>query len=299
MNKFNYVIYGLLYVALLGLLGVLNIVVLKEMDWTLLTSVDFWLYQATSNFFYFAFFVVTAMLTYDVLEEIDTDFADLEEKINDKRDSILRQVFRDYVFNFNLDNKKKAHLELTRVKVENHVAKIKPITFNEIQTLPKNKWRRKTKAYQKKLDNLNKRLTDEWIRKNLIITKVKYPEITVNEIYYGSVSHKQKGSMLERKPLGKQIVIKLGLLMFSLVGSILSQLLQPEKFLSVEEAIKAISVMLIFIAFNVVFGVRSARQAHKTRLINTSTRLGIIYDFEKAPIHIEVELPKDVEEKKD
>ena len=70
MNKLNYAVYILLYLALLGLLGVLNVVVLKEMDWTLLTSADFWFYQANSNFFYYAFFIVTAMLNYDILEDI-------------------------------------------------------------------------------------------------------------------------------------------------------------------------------------------------------------------------------------
>lgn len=289
MNKLNYAVYILLYIALLALLGVLNVVVLKEMDWTLLTDPDFWFYQANSNFFYYAFFIVTAMLNYDILEDTDVELADLEEKINDKRDSILSQSFRDYISNFNLENKKKSHLEQVRTKIENHISKIKPKVFNEIQTLPKNKWGRKTKAYQKKLDNLNKRLTDNWIDKNITITKVKYPEITINEIYYGSVSYRARSSMLERKPLGKQIALKGGLLIFSLVGSIATQLLQPERFLSIEETIKSLSIMLIFITFNILFGVRASKQAHKTRLINTSTRLGIIYDFDKRPIHVEVE----------
>lgn len=281
MNKLNYAVYILLYIALLGLLGVLNIVVLKEMDWSLLTNPDFWFYQATSNFFYYAFFIVTAMLAYDILEDTDVDLADLEEKINDKRDSILTQNFRDYIAKLNLENKKKSHMEQVRIKIENHIAKIKPKVFNELQTLPKNKWSKKTRKYQKKLDNLNKRLTDEWIEKNIAITKVKYPEITINEIYYGSVSYRPKSSMLERKPLGKQIALKGGLIILSLVGSIATQLLQPERFLSIEETIKSLSIMIIFITFNILSGVRASKQAHKTRLVNTSTRLGIIYDYEK------------------
>jgi hypothetical protein len=281
MNKLNYAVYILLYIALLGLLGILNIVVLKEMDWTLLTNPDFWFYQATSNFFYYAFFIVTAMLAYDILEDTDVDLADLEEKINDKRDNILTQNFRDYIAKLNLENKKKSHIEQVRIKIENHISKIKPKVFNELQTLPKNKWSKKTRKYQKKLDNLNKRLTDEWIEKNITITKVKYPEITINEIYYGSVSYRPKSSMLERKPLGKQIAIKGGLIILSLVGSIATQLLQPERFLSIEETIKSLSIMLIFITFNILSGVRVSKQAHKTRLVNTSTRLGIIYDYEK------------------
>lgn len=281
MNKLNYAVYILLYIALLGLLGILNIVVLKEMDWSLLTNPDFWFYQATSNFFYYAFFIVTAMLAYDILEDTDVDLADLEEKINDKRDNILTQNFRDYITNLNLENKKKSHIEQVRIKIENHISKIKPKVFNELQTLPKNKWSKKTRKYQKKLDNLNKRLTDEWIEKNITITKVKYPEITINEIYYGSVSYRPKSSMLERKPLGKQIAIKGGLIILSLVGSIATQLLQPERFLSIEETIKSLSIMLIFITFNILSGVRVSKQAHKTRLVNTSTRLGIIYDYEK------------------
>jgi hypothetical protein len=289
MNKFNYVVYALLYIALLGLLGVLNVVVLKEMDWTLLTNPDFWFYQATSNFFYYAFFIITAMLNYDILEDTDVELADLEEKINDKRDSILTQNFRDYILNFNLQNKKKSHLEYVRIKIENHISKIKPKVFNELQTLPKTKWSIKTRKYQKKLDNLNKRMSDDWVDKNIIITKVKYPEITINEIYYGAVSYRARSSMLERKPLGKQIALKGGLLIFSLVGSIATQLLQPERFLSIEETIKSLSIMLIFITFNILFGVRASKQAHKTRLINTSTRLGIIYDYDKRPIHVEVE----------
>lgn len=281
MNKLNYAVYILLYIALLGLLGILNIVVLKEMDWSLLTNPDFWFYQATSNFFYYAFFIVTAMLSYDILEDTDVDLADLEEKINDKRDSILTQNFRDYITKLNLENKKKSHIEQVRIKIENHISKIKPKVFNELQTLPKNKWSIKTRKYQKKLDNLNKRLTDEWIEKNIAITKVKYPEITINEIYYGSVSYRPKSSMLERRPLGKQIAIKGGLIILSLVGSIATQLLQPERFLSIEETIKSLSIMLIFITFNILSGVRVSKQAHKTRLVNTSTRLGIIYDYEK------------------
>lgn len=281
MNKLNYAVYILLYIALLGLLGILNIVVLKEMDWSLLTNPDFWFYQATSNFFYYSFFIVTAMLAYDILEDTDVDLADLEEKINDKRDNILTQNFRDYITNLNLENKKKSHIEQVRIKIENHISKIKPKVFNELQTLPKNKWSKKTRKYQKKLDNLNKRLTDEWIEKNIAITKVKYPEITINEIYYGSVSYRPKSSMLERKPLGKQIAIKGGLIILSLVGSIATQLLQPERFLSIEETIKSLSIMLIFITFNILSGIRASKQAHKTRLVNTSTRLGIIYDYEK------------------
>lgn len=281
MNKLNYAVYILLYIALLGLLGVLNIVVLKEMDWSLLTNPDFWFYQATSNFFYYAFFIVTAMLAYDILEDTDVDLADLEEKINDKRDNILTQNFRDYIAKLNLENKKKSHMEQVRIKIENHISKIKPKVFNELQTLPKNKWSKKTRKYQKKLDNLNKRLTDEWIEKNIAITKVKYPEITINEIYYGSVSYRPKSSMLERKPLGKQIALKGGLIILSLVGSIATQLLQPERFLSIEETIKSLSIMIIFITFNILSGVRASKQAHKTRLVNTSTRLGIIYDYEK------------------
>ena len=83
-----------------------------------------------------------------------------------------------------------------------------------------------------------------------------------------------------KKTVGKQIAIKGGLIILSLVGSIATQLLQPERFLSIEEAIKSLS-MLIFITFNILSGVRVSKQAHKTRLVNTSTRLGIIYDYEK------------------
>ena len=77
--------------------------------------------------------------------------------------------------------KKKSHLEHVRIKIENHISKIKPKVFNELQTLPKTKWSIKTRKYQKKLDNLNKRMSDDWVDKNIIITKVKYPEITIND----------------------------------------------------------------------------------------------------------------------
>ena len=61
--------------------------------------------------------------------------------------------------------KKKSHLEHVRIKIENHISKIKPKVFNELQTLPKTKWSIKTRKYQKKLDNLNKRMSDDWVDK--------------------------------------------------------------------------------------------------------------------------------------
>ena len=75
MNKFNYAVYALLYIALLGLLGVLNVVVLKEMDWTLLTSPDFWFYQANLKLFLLRILYHNSHVNYDILEDTDVELA--------------------------------------------------------------------------------------------------------------------------------------------------------------------------------------------------------------------------------
>lgn len=292
LHGFKFTIYIAMYVVLIGLTGVLNVVVFKEFDWQSLMNIEFWIPIAVNNTFYFSAFLITVLLVFDVLALKDTKYVDLEDDIYSERDVILSDEFKQHVVNRNFFEKKNVWFQFVNTWIGNLQSKLKHKVSVDLAT-QKNKdlWKRATKRYIKKRETLNNFKTKAWVEQNLMFRKrlgwgklgflkhLDYPEITVNEILYGSTQFKPRKSELNRHVLRGQILQKSIGTALSIILSVVSNLLQVDRWLSTFSLIIALAIMLFSILMNVAVGVFAGFKSHKERVENASKRYGYVFDY--------------------
>ncbi len=291
LKGFRITIYIFMYIVLVALTGLLNVVILKEFDWSAFLDIEFWIPIGINNAFYFAAFVITVGLVYDVLEYKDKDYQEIEQDIRDERDKLVSDEFKQQIINRNFVEKKNVWFQYVNIWLGNLQSKLRHKTAFVMKTKPKELWNRKALNYERKKTTLNDFKTKSWVDSNLIFRKklgwgllgwfkkLHYPEITVNEIIYGSVSMKPKKSELERHIIRGQIIKKSVTTAISIMLSVIVSILQVERFMSPISILIALAIMLFTILINVVVGVFAGFKAHKDRVNNATIRLGVVFDF--------------------
>lgn len=291
LKGFRITIYIIMYIVLVALTGLLNVVILKEFDWQAFFDIEFWTPIAINNAFYFSAFVITVMLVYDVLEFKDKDYQDMEDDIRKERDRLVADEFKQQIVNRNFIEKKNVWFQYVNVWLSNLQSKLRHKTAFIMRTKPQEMWNKKAIRYERKKATLNEFKTKEWVDNNLIFRKrlgwgklgwlkrLHYPEITVNEIIYGTVSLKPKKSELERHIIRGQIIKKSITTAISITLSVVVSLLQVDKFMSTVSILIALAIMFFTILINVVVGIFAGFKAHKDRVNNATVRLGFVVDY--------------------
>ena len=280
-----------MYIVLIALTGLLNVVILQEFNWTAFWDIEFWIPIAVNNAFYFSAFVITVMLVFDVLEYKDKDYQNIEQDIRNERDKLVADDFKQQIVNRNFMEKKNVWLQYVNIWLSNLQSKLKHKTVFDMKTKPLELWSKKALNYDRKKTTLNEYKTKMWVDNNLIfrkrlgwgklgwLKKLHYPEITVNEIIYGTVSMKPKKSELERHIIRGQIIKKIIITVISITLSVVVSLLQVERFMSTVSILIALAIMLFTILINVTVGVFAGFKAHKDRVNNATIRLGFVVDY--------------------
>lgn len=291
LKGFRISIYIIMYLVLVALTGVLNVVVFKEFDWQSFLNVEFWIPVAINNAFYFSAFVITVMLVYDILEYKDKKFREMEEDIVDERDKLVTDDFKQHIINRNFYEKRNVWFQLVNIWLSNLQSKLRHKTAFVMRTRHHDNWTRRALRYERRKEILNEFKTKTWVDNNLIFRKrlgwgklgwlkrLHYPEITVNEIIYGTVSLRPKKSELSRHILRGQIVKKSVTMIVSIVLSVVANILQVERFMSTLSIFIALAIMFFTILINVGVGVFAGFKAHKERVNNATVRLGFVLDY--------------------
>lgn len=304
MRIFKYGVYILLYLVLLFISGLLNIVVFNELDWSLILNQKFWLGMIIDYAVYLSLFVITAMFSFDILAEKDQEYVGLEKNIFDMKDILVSDDFTVDILNGNFWAKKGTWLETVKTYLGNIQRKKSHKVHTEILTLPEDKWSKKTKKYHKKEKELKRMITDEFINDELLhryrynlslktkFKKIKFKEITKNEVIYGTIMLPTEDSLLQRKPLLRRVTFKLTMVLPSIFFKVIYEILTIDRFVSQAELLKSLSFMIIMALSYVLAGVFSAKKAHMDRVSNATIRYGIALDYKNgkrnkvAPIHV-------------
>lgn len=293
IKAIRYTVYILVYVVLILISGLLNIVIFKELDWTILLSAKFWLEMVVDYTLYLTVFITTALMVYEIFGDTDAEFLKLEMSIFEMKDTLVSQPFRRDVYNHNFMKKRQVWQEIILTAIGNHERKKKDVYVLETITYPndREKWSKANIKWHKKNDELKELITDDWINKNLMFRKfykfgkltywkkIKYPEITPNEIIYGVQSLPTNSSLLVRKPLGKRLLLKSVGVLPSMAFKIVYELFQIERFLSTAELLKALAFTIIMLLIHALFGMYASRRAHMDRKSNATLRFGYAHDY--------------------
>lgn len=291
MNKLKYTIYIFLYVLLILASGLMNIVIFEELDWSLILNLKFWLEIVIDYSVYISFFVITMMFSYDRLAITDDDYVELENAIFGMKDILSGDAFEKHIMNKNYIEKKRTWLETLRTYIGNHNRKKTDKINVEMLTYPKDKWSKDTIKYIKKQERLNLFVQDDFIKTEMFykkyynvstgtkFKKVHYPEITKNEIIYGSVTASTKKSVLVRGTLRKQFGLKIVMTMPSIVLKVVYEIFVIDSFRSTAELFKELSFLIIMCLFHALAGISASKKAHMDRKSNTTIRYGIATDY--------------------
>lgn len=304
MRALKYTIYITLYLILLFISGLLNIVIFQELDFSLITSVSFWIEVIVDYTLYISVFIITIMMVYDIYGDTEEEYNKLEQDIFSMKDILVSDDFSTDIINRNFIEKKKSWIETLKVAKGNYDRKKTHNIHVEMQTLPQEKWHKKTKKYAKKDEYLTYLLSNEFISEELFyrkyykfspktkFSKIKFKEITVNEVIYGSVTLPTYSSLLVRKPLARRILSKLVMIVPSVAFKVVYELLVIDKFKSTADLLKELSFMIVMCLIYALTAIFSAKKAHLDRKSNALTRYGIALEYKSgkryppAPIHI-------------
>ena len=125
--------------------------------------------------------------------------------------------------------------------------------------------------------------------------KIKFREITNNEVIYGITTPTEQSSLLVRNPLNKQLGAKVIMLLPSITFKVIYEILIIDSFRSTAELWKELSFLIIMCLFHALAGISASRKAHMDRKANATIRYGIALDykngkrFEDAPMYEIVE----------
>ena len=125
IKAIRYTVYILVYIVLILISGLLNIVIFKELDWTILLSAEFWLEMVVDYTLYLTVFITTALMVYEIFGDTDAEFLKLEMSIFEMKDTLVSQPFRRDVYNHNFMKKRQVWQEIILTAIGNHERKKK------------------------------------------------------------------------------------------------------------------------------------------------------------------------------
>jgi hypothetical protein len=272
-----------IYIAIVAILGLFQIFVF-DTDWSEVRTANFWIEQGITSAMYFSAYLATAILRYTFLELREAEYNFLNGSIQKNRSKLIGNRFRTYINDIDFGNKKDTWKNKFQAKLENLLRKVPKKVAKELTQLPEDKWGWRTKRYKKKEDKFMLFLSDEWIENNLRFRRLKYPEITVSEIINGTMKYKAKRSMLNRNHLGKQIFSKLIFVFASMIASAIWSILVFKDIINPLTIIGMIIFTLAMLLSNILTGWFAGGVAHKSRIVATTERLEIIFNFLDIPV---------------
>lgn len=290
MKGLRYTIYGLLYAFLIFASGLMNIVIFKELDWTLILNAQFWIEILIDYSVYLSFFVITMMFTFDLLLK-DPELTLLENNIFSLKEILIGDEFEKHIINKNYLEKKRTWIENIKTYIGNHDRNKSNKINIEIQTYPQDKWSKKTIRFVAKQEKLKSFISNDFVRNELyyrkrynidLLTKfrkIKFREITNNEVIYGITTVVDESSLLVRNPLKKQLGVKLFMILPSITLKVVYEILTIDSFRSTAELWKELSFLVIMCLFHALAGISASRKAHMDRKANATIRYGIANDY--------------------
>jgi hypothetical protein len=242
---------------------------------------------------YFAAYLSTTLLRYNVLELKEPEYNALNNSIQKHRGKLIGNNFRTYINDIDFSNKKDTWKNKYQAKLENLTRKVRKKVSRQLTELPEDKWSFWAKRYKKKEDRFKRYLADDWINSNLKFRRLKYPEITVSEVINGTMKYKARRSMINRNHLTKQLLGKLIFVFISMLATAIWSILVFTEFVNPLTIIGMIIFTLAMLLVNILTGYFAGGIAHKLRVISTTERLEIIINFLDSPFaHIKETNPE-------
>lgn len=153
-------------------------------------------------------------------------------------------------------------------------------------------YRRITKRYLLKEQRLQEYLTTEWINSKLFLQKISYEAIEPNEVLFGSRKNKEKKSKLIRNPLGKNIGLKIGMIIPSLISTVIVSILERSDEANLGGLSILILGLILTLLMNTIVGITNGYKSHRMRLSNTRERFQIMTNYKTGYYKNFEEVPK-------
>lgn len=281
MRKFNWAqlsIYVLGYLVVFASLGFINLAI-AGFDPAILLTPDYWFRTGVNAINYIIAFQLTMNLAADITGSRSKLYQDTETEIQKIGREQLDGSFADYISEYNYTNKRKIWIEQTTATLIKLTSNAPASVLEELR-LPEDKQSRKTKRYTRKLNELKLKLTEPWIKDNLLYMKVIYPMVSPAEVVSGSNHIETKGRLIDTDIN----TFNVGKRMFNIGLSILGNAILNSIFLTGQSftpaLITSIILQFVFMVINLLGGYQTGSQAFNQKVLNASlTRREILVNY--------------------
>jgi len=265
---FNYVIYGIVYLAIFIFVGVFNLA-FAQWNMAALQSANYWFQTLSTSLTYIVSYQVAVNLSADIYTQTYPQYVSTQEEVEKTVKTSLGPDFRTFITDYNFRSKR----SIWETKISNKLTKLQNHTrqrvFDEMRLKPKEEWSTLTNTYLRKKAALEEQLTDEWILKNLPYIKLTYPQISQHEVATGEIKPYNKSKVIDNNVatygLLKKVLILLGTIAINAIFT--AMILTGSPFTA------AVAIQLIFqiliIAINIVSGFFTGVEAFKKKRLNS------------------------------
>ena len=265
---FNYVIYGVVYLAIFVFVGVFNLA-FAQWDMTALQSADYWFKTLSTSLTYVVSYQVAVNLSADIYTQTYPQYVSTLEEVERTVKTSLGPDFRTFITDYNFRSKR----SMWETKISNKLTKLQKRTkqrvFDQMRLKPEDEWGKATHTYLRKKSALEEQLTDEWIIKNLPYVKLTYPQISQQEVATGEIKPPNKSKIIDSNVatygLLKKVLILLGTIT---INAIFTAMILTGSPFDAAVAIQLIFQLLI-IAVNIVSGFFTGVEAFKKKRLNS------------------------------
>ena len=284
------IIYTLTYLITLGLVIGIDVwrFTLKYEDIT----IDFILNKSLIALLFTIISVVTTLLVYDLLEFKDKEYSKLDNVLSIEAIQLMGPDFNDDISRLDWDEKKRAWRRKIDVKIFNLGKKAPKRVREDLLTKHPDQYRGITKRYLLKEERLKEYLTSDWINSKLFLQKINYEAIEPNEVLFGTRKNREKKSKLIRNPLGKNIGLKIGMIIPSLISTVIASILQRSEGDNLGGLSILILGLVLTLLMNTIVGISNGYKSHRMRLSNTRERFQIMTNHKTGYYKKFEEVPK-------
>lgn len=284
------IIYTLTYLTTLGL--VIGIDVWRfTLNYDDIT-IDFILNKSLIALLFTIISIVTTLMVYDILEVKDEEYSKLDKVLSTEAIQLMGPDFNNDIARLDWDEKKRAWIRKIDVKIFNLGNKAPKKVREDLLTKHPDQYLEITKKYLLKEKRLKEYLTSDWINSKLFLQKINYETIEPNEVLFGTRKNKEKKSKLIRNPLGKNIGLKIGMIIPSLISTVLVSILQRSETDNLGGLSILILGLVLTLLMNTIVGISNGYKSHRMRLSNTRERFQIMTNYKEGYYKSFEEVPK-------
>ena len=284
------IIYTLTYLTTLGL--VIGIDVWRfTLNYDDIT-IEFILNKSLIALLFTIISIVTTLMVYDILEVKDEEYSKLDKVLSTEAIQLMGPDFNEDIARLDWDEKKRAWIRKIGVKLFNLGKKAPKKVREDLLTKHPYQYREITKKYLIKEKRLKEYLTSDWINSKLFLQKINYETIEPNEVLFGTRKNKEKKSKLIRNPLGKNIGLKIGMIIPSLISTVLVSILQRSETDNLGGLSILILGLILTLLMNTIVGISNGYKSHRMRLSNTRERFQIMTNYKAGYYKKFEEVPK-------